>query len=124
MLVCFLGEKQMGHGHGHERTPNDQRSDAKNPTSQEHKDTMDNRSNQIRENKEEKNHASGDDEWENVEEHEHAPSSMYTPLPHQHECKYWVDLQCLKGHKALGSNQPVTWESGCPSDCPDFCVGT
>jgi len=41
-----------GHGHGHERSPNDQRSDSKNPTSQEYKDAMDNRSDQIRENKE------------------------------------------------------------------------
>ena len=41
-----------GHGNGHSRTPNDQRSDSKNPTSSEHKDTVDNRSNQIRENRE------------------------------------------------------------------------
>jgi hypothetical protein len=31
----------------HERTPNDQRSDALNPTSQEYKDSMDNRSEQL-----------------------------------------------------------------------------
>ena len=34
------------------RSSNDQRSDAKNPNSQEHKDAVDNRSNQIRESKE------------------------------------------------------------------------
>jgi len=33
------------------RSSNDQRSDSKNPNSQEHKDAMDNRSNQIRESK-------------------------------------------------------------------------
>jgi hypothetical protein len=32
---------------GHDRTPNDQRSDALNPTSQEHQDSVDNRSEQL-----------------------------------------------------------------------------
>jgi len=36
----------------HERTPNDQRSDALNPNSQEHQDSLDNRSVQIRESSE------------------------------------------------------------------------
>ena len=43
----------MSKGHGRSRTPNDQRSDSKNPTSREHKSSIDNRSNQIRESKEE-----------------------------------------------------------------------
>jgi hypothetical protein len=51
-----------GHGHGHERSPNDQRSDAKNPTSQEHKDAVDNRSDQIRENKEAEKQEEEEDE--------------------------------------------------------------
>ena len=34
-------------GKGKSRSPNDQRSDAKNPTSQEYKDAMDNRANQL-----------------------------------------------------------------------------
>ncbi len=36
------------------RSPNDQRSDAKNPTSQEHKDAMDNRSVQLNQQNQEK----------------------------------------------------------------------
>lgn len=54
----------MGHGHGHEheRSPNDQRSDSKNPTSQEYKDAMDNRSDQIRENKEAEKEEEEEDE--------------------------------------------------------------
>lgn len=51
-----------GHGHGHERSPNDQRSDSKNPTSQEYKDAMDNRSDQIRENKEAEKQEEEEDE--------------------------------------------------------------
>jgi hypothetical protein len=39
-------------GRGHQRSPSDQRSDSKNPTSKEHKAAMDNRSVQIKENKE------------------------------------------------------------------------
>jgi hypothetical protein len=38
----------------HERTPNDQRSDSKNPTSPENKAAVDNRSVQIQRSKEEK----------------------------------------------------------------------
>ena len=48
-----MGGDSTGKGHGHSRTPNDQRSDSKNPTSREYKSATDNRSNQIRESKEE-----------------------------------------------------------------------
>jgi hypothetical protein len=47
----------MAHGHGqgvgdhhHERTPNDQRSDALNPTSHEHSDPQSNHDRQVAEN--------------------------------------------------------------------------
>jgi hypothetical protein len=52
----------MPKGGGVGRTPNDQRSDSKNPTSQEHKDAMDNRSNQIRESKGQDESDTEDDE--------------------------------------------------------------
>lgn len=44
------------------RSSNDQRSDAKNPTSREYKDAMDNRSIQIRESKERKETEEEDEE--------------------------------------------------------------
>lgn len=51
--VIIQGGDFVSKSHNHSRSANDQRSDSKNPTSKEYKDAMDNRSNQIRENKEE-----------------------------------------------------------------------
>ena len=46
MIIAKGGEK-IGKGKGGGRSPNDQRSDALNPNSQEHQDAQDNRSVQL-----------------------------------------------------------------------------
>ena len=43
----------VGHGGGHDRSPNDQRSDALNPNSQEHADSQSNHDHQVAENQQE-----------------------------------------------------------------------